>query len=881
MSTITMEERKARAEAKRQAIRKRAAAEQRERLPATIHCEAEVSGRPRRAVRVLREVARSSTNDGYRLRAATEVLKYSRYMIAKGHPLSKARAMELPDEPELPAIEPRIRTTLDANQTISFTPMDSDAWSVPPPPDSAQEQRTMPAGEPKMNTPSPPTTTRPTGTHRMRSLMPVSLFLGCALLLGGSSPLHADGKNPTFDDDILPVLKQHCVNCHGTEKQKGGLNLATYAAMNAGGSSGVVVAAGDPDKSRLLSLSTHKEEPKMPPSGAKMPDAQLALLKLWIEQGAREKSGSPASVAVKPKTEIGLKSVVKGRPEGPPPMPAAGKLKLDPIVQARRPGAVIALAASPWAPLAAVGGQKQVLLYNTDNNVLVGVLPFEHGQVNSLHFSRNGRFLLAAGGRGGQAGKAVLFNIETGEKVTEVGNESDAILAADISADQTQIAVGGPGKVVRVYATSDGSLIREIKKHTDWVTAIEYSPDGVLLATGDRSGGLLAWEAFTGREFFTLRGHTGAITDLSWRDDSNLLASCSEDGTVRLWEMENGNTVKSWGAHGGGAASVRFSHDGKLATTGRDKLTKVWDQNGAQQKQFDALPDLGLRVAITHENAKAIAGDMSGVVKSWSIADGRALAMLDANPPPLADRIKLAEAALQAAEAKVKATADALAAAQTQAKSTSDAFAAIQSQATKAAADLAAAQKAVTDTAAAMAAAKTVADQAKAESDKANAALDAAASTSIGKDVAAKAYAQAAAAIEAEAKKSPQNAELAAQLKKAAEIAKVAATELQAAQTVHTAAATSQKAAAEKLASAMKSLTETSKMAAEAPMKAAALDAQVKAANAAIPVAKAAMDQSAAAIAPAQAAAAGAVADRASAATSLDATRSTLAAAPK
>jgi hypothetical protein len=397
----------------------------------------------------------------------------------------------------------------------------------------------------------------------------LAFILAVVSLVGGGSQVLADGKNPTYVDDLTPVLRQHCFGCHGNDKQKGGLNLATYVELQKGGGSGTVVTPGNPDKSRLFTLVDHREEPKMPSSTQKIPAEQIALIKLWIEQGARETAGSKVSIAAMPKTEIGLKSVVKGRPEGAPPMPAADKLRTEPVVTSRRPNAVLALATSPWAPLAAIGGQKQVILYNTDTGAFLGVIPFEHGQINSIKFSRNARFILVAGGRGGQSGKAVLYKVETGEKVVEVGNESDAILAADISADQTQIAVGGPGKIIRIYATADGSVVREIKKHTDWITALEYSPDGVVLATGDRNGGLFVWEGFTGREYFSLRGHTAMITDVSWRDDSNVLASSSEDASIRLWEMENGNPIKNWAAHAGGAASVRFTHDGKLASTGQ------------------------------------------------------------------------------------------------------------------------------------------------------------------------------------------------------------------------------------------------------------------------------------------------------------------------
>lgn len=697
---------------------------------------------------------------------------------------------------------------------------------------------------------------------------PLFLLALYSLCLCGEA-LRADGKKPTYDEDVLPVFKQHCTNCHGNDKQKGGLNLATFSALQQGGSSGVVVMPGDPGKSRVYSLAAHAEEPKMPPKGDRIPEAQLALVKLWIEQGARENSGSKA-VAVKPKADIGLKSVVKGRPEGPPPMPQAGKLKLDPVVRARRPGAILALAASPWAPVVAVGGQKQVVLYNTDNGQLLGVLPFEHGQINCVKFSRNARFLLVAGGRGGQAGKAVLYSVETGEKVVEVGIENDAILAADISADQTQIAVGSPSKLVRIYSTADGSVLREIKKHTDWVTAVEFSPDGVLLATGDRNGGLFVWEAFTGREFFSLRGHTAMIADVSWRDDSSVLASCGEDGTVRLWEMENGNAIKNWPAHPGGAAGVRFTHDGRLASTGRDRVTKLWDQNGAAQKLFEAFPDLGLRVAVTHDNAKVIAGDWSGVVKAWTAADAKAVAVLDANPPPAAERLKLAEAAFAAAEAKAKTAQAAFDAAQARVKATTDAFTAANANLAKINADLAAATKTVTDQTAAANAAKPMADAAKAEVDKLTPATTAAANKAAAVEVVHAAESEAAKKIADAAAKAPQNADLAAVAKKATDATAALTNEVNGAKKSAADTAAALKAATDKHAAATKTHADATVALAEAQKKVAALQPMVKPATDAIAPAKAAVDQANAAVGPAKAALDAATAELAAAKATLE-----------
>ena len=57
-----------------------------------------------------------------------------------------------------------------------------------------------------------------------------------------------------------------------------------------------------------------------------------------------------------------------------------------------------ALATSPWAPVAAVAGQKQVLLFNMETFEVLGALPFPEGVAQVLRFSRNGSLLLAGGG---------------------------------------------------------------------------------------------------------------------------------------------------------------------------------------------------------------------------------------------------------------------------------------------------------------------------------------------------------------------------------------------------------------------------------------------------------------------------------------------------
>src|SRR5687768_14513098 len=381
----------------------------------------------------------------------------------------------------------------------------------------------------------------------------------------------ADAAKVTYDDHILPILKNTCLNCHNPDKKKGDLDASSFNGLMAGGGSGKVLLPEDPSGSLLWKLINHLEDPKMPPKAPKLSDPELATIKQWIESGLLENSGAKAIVSKKPKIDLTLKTVASGKPDGPPPLPN-GDLLLEPAVVAPRPGAIPAIAASPWAPLVAVAGQKQVVLYHLDTLAIDGILPFPEGFPYGLKFSQNGQLLLAGGGVGAKLGKVVLFNVATGRRIAEVGNEFESVLAADLSPDQSQIALGGPSKLVRIYSTSTGELLHTIKKHTDWVTAMAFSPDGVLLCTGDRSGGVHVWEAATARPYSELKAHAACVTDIAWRDDSNLVATTAEDGQIMLWEMENSSRVKNWAAHGGGSAAVRFSHDGRLVSTGRDRI---------------------------------------------------------------------------------------------------------------------------------------------------------------------------------------------------------------------------------------------------------------------------------------------------------------------
>ncbi len=428
-----------------------------------------------------------------------------------------------------------------------------------------------------------------------------------------------------YQDNILPILKQRCAKCHNLDKRRSGLAVDTYANLMEGGSSGAVITPGQPSESRLFKLVSWLEEPNMPPSGDQLTADQLTLIEKWIELGAP--ADANAKVAMKkqeePKEDAAI-FVAAEIVDGPPPMPEAQLAA--PAPEFAKSVVARAVATSPRAPLAAVAGYHQVLLYDLSNFALLGALPFPEGDIYAMTFSVNGEVLVAGGGIEGDSGRVAVWNVRKGERVGTYGDEYDSIMAVDISPDHRMLALGGPSKVVKVYSVEDGSLLYRLTDHTDWIYAVKFSPDGELLATADRSGGLLLWQAANGRAVEALRGHTDAIQDLAYSADSTLLASASSDGTVRLWDTWKYKQIRSFNAHSGGVLSVDFSANNELVTTGVDKLTKRWNTSGKELAKYQPLHDWGYTARFGAQGSLVLAGSWTGRIAVWDVASGNQVA---------------------------------------------------------------------------------------------------------------------------------------------------------------------------------------------------------------------------------------------------------------
>lgn len=99
----------------------------------------------------------------------------------------------------------------------------------------------------------------------------------------------APAQSPPVDflRDVQPVLTSRCLVCHSGDQPQAGLRLHTREEMLRGGVSGPAIVPGNSRASLLVQKITGQKGLRMPPTGPPLAEETIALLRAWIDQGAR------------------------------------------------------------------------------------------------------------------------------------------------------------------------------------------------------------------------------------------------------------------------------------------------------------------------------------------------------------------------------------------------------------------------------------------------------------------------------------------------------------------------------------------------------------------------------------------------------------------
>ncbi|MBK8975248.1 MAG: hypothetical protein IPM29_04940 [Planctomycetes bacterium] len=266
---------------------------------------------------------------------------------------------------------------------------------------------------------------------------------------------------PSFQRDVLPLLRERCVGCHRPDEHKGDVDLSSFAALMRGADDGSeIVVAGAPEHSLLLEVVVPQAAgtaPAMPEEGAPLTAAEVDLLRRWVAAGAIDDTSADAAPT----------------PPARPPV-----YRTAPVITS--------LAWSPDGVRLAVSGRNEVLLHDMVGTAAPVRLLGRAVRVESLAWSPDGARLAVAGGAPGRFGEVQIWRIADATLLRAELVTGDCLFGVSWSPDGRLVAFGATDTAVRAL---DAESLRQVLyqgAHDDWVLDTAFSCDGSHLVTVGR-----------------------------------------------------------------------------------------------------------------------------------------------------------------------------------------------------------------------------------------------------------------------------------------------------------------------------------------------------------------------------------------------------------
>ena len=441
-----------------------------------------------------------------------------------------------------------------------------------------------------------------------------AILLGLMFLVA-----HLSAAPVSFKAQIAPILRAQCQSCHGPESAKGEYRVDTYTElMRALEDEPARVLPNQPDDSLFVELLvTQDAEARMPQKADALPPKQVALIRQWIQEGARFDGRDPNAT---------LAEIIPAREHAP--APAAYPRALP----------ITALAFSPDGQTIAASGLREITLWNADGKLLRRI-PNMAQRTFALAWLPDGQTLLAGGGIPGELGEVRAFT-HSGQLRSVIHQAADVVLDVQLDANATRLAVADADNAITVYRTTDFTRQRRIENHSDWVMAVTFSPDSRQVASASRDRTAKIFELKTGDVLSTYGGHKTPVQGIAFRPDGKAVYTADRAGELHLWETTPDIDGKRFGAKKIGAISGLAPDQHKLIRSGNSFLTHG---SSGRAKLFQAETRASLQTlehtagwlmsAARHPGSSRVAtGAHDGTVCIWDARSGKLLKRFSAVP---------------------------------------------------------------------------------------------------------------------------------------------------------------------------------------------------------------------------------------------------------
>jgi WD40 repeat protein len=409
----------------------------------------------------------------------------------------------------------------------------------------------------------------------------------------------------SYDKEVEPIFYKKCVACHSGPVKEAKFDISSYESMVKGGKRGPAIVPGKSAQSMLCKLAGKSQKPLMPPKLEEplTPD-ELALIKLWIDQGAK----APTGMRVRPKVLVGV----------PPPT-------VHPVR---------AVAVSPDKSAVAAGRGNQIHVYDAGSGTYIrtltdpGLVTADQKPVRAAHltvveslaFSPDGKYLAS-----GAYQEVKIWDVQTGMIRHKLTGFADRVMALAFAPTGKYLATGGGAPTedgeIKVFEVPSWNLALDVKAncHSDTVFGVCFSPDATKLATCGADKFVKVFEVPGGKFLKSFEGHTHHVLDVGWRFDGKVLASAGADNVVKVWNYDTGEQTRTIPAHGKQVTRLLFvGKTPQFLTCSGDQQVRLWNSDtGGNTGNYSGSTDFVYAVGVSPDGTVVASGGEEGIVRLY------------------------------------------------------------------------------------------------------------------------------------------------------------------------------------------------------------------------------------------------------------------------